>query len=649
MTFVDDTSAVRAMEFASLDSEGAAGMIPVLLLGLGDDDWRVRREAALALSRAPDHGMIIERLLDRVLADDVEARNAALEALRTLHAVAQPQVLARLTRTVGPRRRFLVEALMEAVTRECLPTLTALLDDEDPNLPPAAIEVISALPDPSAVPVLIAALHHRDPVVRIGALLALQARARHAPVDALVACVRDPLTARLALSLLVVHPDPAAFEAVLQAMERTDRRVFTAAVRACESFGRRGDRRLRAPLVESSPRWSSAVLTLAADPREELAVPAVWMLGHAANQAALAVVLGGLSHHSAALRAACEDALDVAVTHMATAALAHAATLGPAARRAVLRAIAASDAAMGDDVLAALARIVDDPQVGAEALRSLARHAPLARVEGVWRRLLTNMRSAPKGADFGAVARTLLSRTTEAPASLVDAALDASPAGLSVALEWVRAGRAIDASLVDAALLMAESEELTLGLKLVEAIGDARWVAPCEELLERPALRGSALAALRGCAVDELTLIGWLADPRAAHRLAAVLCLSDRGLFPPTLAAELLEDPDPEVALATLQALGDDVPTEHLRALLQGGDAVVVQEALAMLLARGPASLDLVFEALGHVDSGVRSVALSALDVRSQEVRARLYLRLGDERDPTVAMLIERLLESATG
>ncbi len=330
---------------------------------------------------------------------------------------------------------------------------------------------------------------------------------------------------------------------------------------------------------------------------------------------------------------------------MATAALSHAATLGPAARRAVLRAIAASDASMGDDVLAALARIVDDPQVGVEALRALARHVPLARIEGVWRRLLASMRSAPAGGDFGAVARTLLARTADAPAALVDAALDASPAGLSVALEWVRAGRAIDASLVDAALLMAESEELNLGLKLVEVIGDARWVGACEELLERPALRGPALAALRGCAVDELTLIGWLVDARPTHRLAGVLCLGDRGLFPPSLAAELLEDPDPQVALATLHALGDDVPTEQLRALLQGGDAVVVQEALVMLVGREPSSLDLAFEALGHADSGVRSVALSALDVRSQEVRARLYLRLGEERDPTVAMLIERLLE----
>lgn len=645
MTFVTDASASRAMEFASLDSEGAAGMIPVLLMGLGDDDWRVRREAALALSRAPDHGMIIERLLDRVLADDVEARNAALEALRTLHAVAVPQVLARLTRTAGPRRRFLVEALMEAVTRECLPTLSALLDDDDPNLPPAAIEVISALPDPSAVPVLVAALSHRDAVVRIGALLALQARPQHAPVDALAACVRDPLTARPALSLLVAHPEPSAFEVVLQAMERTDRRVFAAAVRACESFGRRGDRRLRAPLVESSPRWSPAVLALAADPREELAVPAVWMLGHAASPAALAVVLGGLAHRSAALRAACEDALDVAVTHVAIAALAHAATVSPAARRAVLRAIAASDAPVGDDVLAALARVVDDPQVGVDALRALARHAPVPRVEGVWRRLLASMRGSPSTGEFGAVARTLLSRTPDAPVALVDVALDASPAGLSVALEWVRAGRSIDASLVDAALLTAETEELTLGLKLVEVIGDARWVGACAELLERPPLRGLALAALRGCAVDEVTLIGWLADERPSHRLAAVLCLSDRGLFPPTLAAELLEDPDPQVALATLHALGDDVPTEQLRALFRGGDAVVVQEALAMLVGREPASLDLVFLALGHVDAGVRSVALSALDVRSQEVRARLYLRLGEERDPTVAMLIERLLE----
>lgn len=639
--------AARAMEFASLDSEGAAGMIHVLLLALGDDDWRVRREAALALARAPDHGMIIERLLDRVLADDIEARNAALEALRTLHSASTPQVLARLARTHGPRRRFLVEALLEGVTRECLPALSALLDDEDPNLPPAAIEAVSALRDPTAFGVLVGALSHRDPVVRIGALLALQSRQQCAPIDALAACARDPLTTRAALALVAVHPDPGAPDVLVQVMERGERRTLSAAVRACESAGRRGDRRLREPLVHASRRWVAPVLALAADPREELAVPAIWMLGHAATAPSLAAVLGGLSHASSALRAAAEDALDVLVTHAAAPALAHATTLGVPTRRAVLRAVAASDAAPTDEVLTALARTVDDPQVGVDALRALARHVPDARVDGVWRRLLAGMRDAPRNAELGTVAQALLARSVEPPAELIDAALDASVAGLSVALAWVRAGRAIDASLVDAALLMADSTGLALGLRLVEAVGDPRWVGACQALLGRSQLRSAALAALRACAVDEVTLVEWLADDRAAHRLAGVLCLSDRGLFAPTLGAGLLDDPDPEVALAALHALGESVPNDQLRALLQHGDPVVTQEALAMMVARGrPSSLDLVFDALGHVDAGVRSVALASLDVRSQEVRARLYLRLGEERDPTVALFIERLLES---
>lgn len=650
MSSLVDDAAARAMGLASLDSEGAAGMIPALLTALGDPDWRVRREAALALSRAPDHGMIIERLLDRVLADDIEARNAALEALRTLHAVAMPQVLARLTRTHGPRRRFLVEALLEGVTRECLPTLSALLDDDDPNLPPAAIEAVSALADPSAFPVLVAALTHRDPVVRIGALIALQSRAQHAPVDALAACVRDPLTVRVALSLLVVHPDPTALDAVLQALERADRRVFTAAVRACESAGRRGDRRLREPLVRSAPRWSQAVLALAADRREELSVPALWMLGHSAAQAPLAAVLGGLASPSAAVRTACEDALDVAVSHCPAVALQQAATLGAPARRSVVRAIAASDAEAGDDVLAALGRLVDDPQLGVDALRALARHCPPERLEGAWRRTLAGARQWPDSPEFGAVAQALLARSSDAPSALIDAALDASVAGLSVALAWVRAGRSIDASLVDAALLMAQPAGIELGLRLVEAIGDRRWVGASEGLLERPDLRAAALAALRACAVDAITLIGWLADARPAHRLAGVLCLCDRGEFPASLAPELLDDADAEVVLAALHGLGDLVPTQQLRGLLMRGDAVLAQEALVMLVAReGPGALDEVFAAIGHADAGVRSVALASLDVGSQEVRARLYLRLGEERDPTVAMLIERLLESGVG
>jgi hypothetical protein len=634
---------VRARELATMGGEVASARREALLGDIGDADWRVRREAALALVRSPDRSLAIEALLDRVLGDDIEARNAALDALRTLRAEATPQVLARLGLETGPRRRFLVEALLEGVTRECLPALRALLEDADPNLPPAAIEAVSALRDGAALPVLVGALRHRDPVVRLGALIALQSRPEPAPIEALVECVRDPLTMRAALSLVAARPEPEAFEDVLRCIERGDRHALTAAARACEAAGRAGDPGLRSRLIHSASRWLPAVLGLARDRREELVVPAIWMLGHAAAPDAAHAVLGALGDARSTVRSAAEVALDVMVTHSPLLALSSAAAFSVAVHRAALRSIASSASEGGDEVLAALARAVDDPAVGFDTLAALAALAPRSRHDAVWRRLGFAMRRWPDREEPGAIAQTLLARGAAPP---VEPVFEATPAGLSVALSWVRARGSLDPALVDEALASTDAAVQALGLQLVEALGGPRWAPASEALLDHPSLRGHAIGAVRACGVEARTLNGWLRDERPGRRMAAVLSLGDRSLLPQDECRALLDDPDPEVALAALHALGAEVPREWLHGLMRRGDPTLAQEALAMIRAAAPgAALELEFEALQHADAGVRSAALASLDPSSQDVRARLYLRLAEERDPEVAMCIERLLE----
>ncbi|MDO9020264.1 MAG: HEAT repeat domain-containing protein [Deltaproteobacteria bacterium] len=638
-----------ALRFAGLDGASASTQREGLLGALGDGDWRVRREAALALVRSPDRAAVIERLIDRVLGDDIAARNAALDALRTLRAAAAPPVLARLARVVGPRRRFLVEALMEGITAETLPAVRALLDDPDPNLPPAAIEVVSALRDPAATPVLVDALAHRDPVVRIGALLALQARGKSAPLEALLACVHDPLTVRPALAVLLRRPEREAFDGALQCIERGDRHALTAAIRACESLGRVGDPGLSTRLIGAWPRWCAAVLPFSADPREQLAVPAVWMLGHAASEEAAAAVLGALSHPLATVRAAADDALDVLVTHAPTLALRAAAAVSVAQHRAVLRALASTPAPLEVDALAALARVLDDPMVGVDALAALAAHAPEASLDGLWVRVVWASQRWPERDDLGAVADTLLARATAGPRG-GEPSFAPTRAGLAVALAWLRAGGSLDPELVDAALASTDDVAVAAGLRLVEALGDRRWSPAAEALLEHPALRGPAIAALRGCRIETAALAGWLTDPRPGHRLMAALSLAERALLPAAMAIALLDDAEPEVALAALHSLGPSTQGPWLHTLLRRGRPMLALEALAMVHASPPAeAMELQQEALAHADASVRIAAASSLDTGSQDARARLYLRLAEERDPEVAMHIERLLDGGGG
>ena len=131
-------SEARRHAIAALPGDAVAQHLDALLDLLRDDDWRVRREAALAIARTPAPERALDPLLDAVTGDDVEARNAALEAVRTLGRAATGAVLARLAAAHGPARRFVIEALVEGADARCVAPLRALLGDGDPNVPPAA-------------------------------------------------------------------------------------------------------------------------------------------------------------------------------------------------------------------------------------------------------------------------------------------------------------------------------------------------------------------------------------------------------------------------------------------------------------------------------------------------------------------------------
>jgi HEAT repeat protein len=130
----------------------------------------------------------------------------------------------------------------------------------------------------------------------------------------------------------------------------------------------------------------------------------------------------------------------------------------------------------------------------------------------------------------------------------------------------------------------------------------------------------------------------------------AALSLAERALLPVPMAIALLDDAEPEVALAALHALSPSVPAPWLYALVRSGRPMLALEALEMARASAPAAaIELQYEALGHADASVRIAAASSLDTGSQDARARLYLRLAEERDPEVAMHFERLLEGGVG
>jgi len=85
---------------------------PLLVRALGDEDWRVRKEAArVAVEVAVPWGLLPDLVDAIVQGENVGLRNAALEALERLGPRAANALLVALPRVPDGARKFLVVAL----------------------------------------------------------------------------------------------------------------------------------------------------------------------------------------------------------------------------------------------------------------------------------------------------------------------------------------------------------------------------------------------------------------------------------------------------------------------------------------------------------------------------------------------------------
>lgn len=195
---------------------------------------------------------------------------------------------------------------------------------------------------------------------------------------------------------------------------------------------------------------------------------------------------------------------------------------------------------------------------------------------------------------------------------------------LDALLEQLREGR-LDLASVEAGLGDAEVERLgALWSELLRAGGSA--AASATELAPLLAARGVLAPLLEGAV-----------HPEAGVRCACVRALGtcDTPAAEATLAAAM-DDPDPEVRLAALGALGDEVGAGALRARLVDPDPRVRAQAAVRCGAGGADTLRAlladddpapVIAALGVLPRDLRDGALARLDDRDPRVRAAALAR----------------------
>jgi HEAT repeat protein len=597
----------------------------LLLRALGDEDWRVRKEAAViapALEQRDDAVRALVGVLKEM--DNIGLRNAAVEALVAIGPDAVGPTVEILPRLDADARKLAVEVLGGVADLRSALALAGALEDEDPNVRAAAAEALGnvALAGEEACELasksLVRTLATRDTLLKIAALESLARLKVHLPWSIFEPHANDALLRRYAIAGARASREPNAVRALARATGDTSATVASEAIAAL------GD------LVAATPR-DEALLEVA---REELrALPSARINARRsaldsedgrARSGALPLLglLGELEDVPLLVGALGEDVaerahlgLQLLGAQAVEPVLAAARVAAPQVRAAAIELVASLPGTDEAELRIALRGALDDvsPEVSACAIDALGHVGDandLARVVGV------------------------ASHADERVAAAVRRAI------WQLAAKHVGAARAL---LAEASLASSQAE---LGCTLLGAIGSVQKLHEDEiRVLERalahdlPQVRCAAIEALAQLGGDAAAdaVVFALADEEHDVQLAAVRALGQLGRAEP-LANLVADTRDAVLAAAAFRALGDADPSRAVAAacpLVTHSDAALACAAVEAigLLALGRASTsvataceDALFRALDHEDVEVVKLALSLVGTQPG---ARALARLG--------------------
>lgn len=670
----EDPEERRRAARALADLEPALAAASLLVL-LGDDDWRVRKEAvAVAQGLAPDPSMLAALVSAFGPSDNVGLRNATVEALGAFGADAVDAIAAALRGLDADGRKLAAEALARTRQASALTVLRGLLRDPDTNVCIAAVEAIAALGIDGSlevVPVLLGCLDAPDEFTRLAALDGLRGLGVHLPWDRLAKLREGASLEHAVLASSGQSGDRRAALPLVSALPHARGGTLMETLRSVVDLARSGPapaRELKVVAAELDPGTRERLISLASNEGSDARGMALLALGALGVPGAAGHVLDALDDEM--LQGAAEEALD---------------WLGPLAVRPLVERAGSSSAVGRAACIEIAARLTDDehaaivrreslqaltdptPEVVRAALGALSVVGdetclePVARVltgesQAVQRAAETSL--AVLGARFGDAARELARRadpsSPEAYAAAVlirvlgppvrgsfDADIDFLTRALSSALPAVRRvslsalGAIGGAHAVEPIALALTDEEREVRLAAVRALGRLRSA-------EGEALGTSQLVALTERASDDELVI------------FALLALGETGdarALP--LLRPFVRSGDPKAAVAAIEALGAFPEARRMEALIDGLSHPASEVVKAAVRALGESNDGRVLAhlsvSLDHEAWDVRRLAADVLARHGDAATAPLRARLAVEEDPLVREAIGRALESMVG
>ncbi len=177
--------------------------IELFLLALGDEDWRVRKEAIAYYMQQKNAVSHAELIIDQLShPDNAGLRNAAIEILIELGAQVAKVLLARLDSSDAEVRKFIVDILGEISCPHCVDALLPFLRDADDNVRYAVVETLGKLGSVEAVSSLLELLETSDAGLQFTIFEALTSIGKGVPVEKIIPYAQNSLLRKSVFSCL---------------------------------------------------------------------------------------------------------------------------------------------------------------------------------------------------------------------------------------------------------------------------------------------------------------------------------------------------------------------------------------------------------------------------------------------------------------
>lgn len=202
----------------------------LLYEALGDESWRVRKEALEVLFKRPVEERVIEDMVELLRSsDNAGLRNSACEALEKLGERSLPVLCRHVEDHDHDVRKFVIDVLGAIALPEPVPLLIKALSDSDLNVSSSAAENLGKIGDERAVPALVAVLDRSNISLCYTVLEALGLIGKPFPLEKVMPLYHEPLLKKPLFDCLGAIGATEAVPMLIEGLTEKARHVRSAA------------------------------------------------------------------------------------------------------------------------------------------------------------------------------------------------------------------------------------------------------------------------------------------------------------------------------------------------------------------------------------------------------------------------------------